>query len=73
MLPAGQRSKLCGTVECPYRGDPLIQVLQVNDFQPIDLKNVFQVLEESVEDRDKKDMVKEYASLKVIDDEGLQS
>ena len=79
MLPAGQRSKLCGNVECPYRGKPLIQVLQVNscagDFQPIDLKDVFQVLEASVEGReyswstkDRKDIVKGYASLKVIDD-----
>ena len=57
-------------MECPYRGDPLIQVLQVDcagDFQPIDLKDVFQVLEGSVQYE--KDIVKEYASLKVIDDE----
>ena len=69
-------------MECPYRGDPLIQVLQVNscgDFQPIDLKYLFEVLEGSVEGmavlfgdkKDKKDIVKEYSSLKVIDDEQI--
>ena len=44
------------------------------DFQPINLKEVFQELEASVEGKDqesgkdKKDIVKEYESLKIIDD-----
>merc|ERR1719510_2235345 len=57
LLPKGQeRSKLCEKVDCPYRGDPLIKVLKCSgdddqgaEFQPINLKNVFDELSASVE------------------------
>ena len=77
-------------MDCPYRGDPLIKVLKCSgdddqgvEFQPINLKDVFDELSASVkgsariitgytdkqfqyETRDKKNIVKKYETLKVI-------
>ena len=79
-------------MDCPYRGDPLIKVLKCSgddqgvEFQPINLKDIFDELSASVEGsariatgvdvigkfqyetRDKKDIVKKYESLEVIND-----
>ena len=74
VLQPEQRSELCKNLECPYRGEALMKVIKVDssndqgaDFQPINFKEVFQELKASVEGRDKKKIVKQIESFKIID------
>ncbi len=54
-----------------------MKVIKVNDqgadFKPMDLKGVFTELKASAEGRRKKDIVKKYESLKIIDDSETSS
>ena len=73
VLQESQKSKLCDNVQCPYRGKPLLKVLKLNDssesedqFQAINLENVFGVLQASAKDEDTKKKVKQFKSLLIL-------